>query len=243
LKTIILALLLLFTGHAGAAPDARELLLSADRARGGGNIGLSWSASVLTVENGESSTRDFSIRAQGDDAYVEAKAPARYVGEVYIFNGRNMWFYKPSLKKPVPISARQKLTGQAANGDIASTNYVKHYSAEIEKQISLEGRPTYVLLLTASGSDLTYDKVRYYIDAKTKMAKKAEFLNLEGEPIKFGYLKYDNKLTLDGQTFPFVSELKIVDALNSKNSSTIFYKNVKAGNFSKSLFNINNLSR
>jgi outer membrane lipoprotein-sorting protein len=225
------------------ADQAMDLLKASDRARGSVKDGVQWNATIETTENGESSSRDFLIKAKGDDAYVEATKPAKNKGEIYIFNDRNMWFYKPSLKKPVSISARQKLTGQAANGDIASTHYARDYSATIEKTEELNGVKTHVLMLTAKSKNLTYDKIRYWIDDKKKLAIKAEFLTLQGKPFKVGTLKYENTLTAQGETFPFISQLTISDAKFPDNKSIIKYKAPKTTDLSNSLFNVNNLTR
>lgn len=222
---------------------ATDLLKASDRARGGVKDGVQWAALIETEENGESSSREFNIKAKGDDAYVEATKPAKNKGEVYIFNDRNMWFFKPSLKKPISISARQKLTGQAANGDIASTHYARDYSAVIEKTENLNNEKMHVLMLTAKSKNLTYDKIRYWISDKTKLAMKAEFLTLQGKPFKVGLLKYGNTLSAGGETFPFISELVITDAKFQNNKSTITYKAPKVTQVSNSIFNVNNLTR
>lgn len=222
---------------------ASQLLKASDRSRGGVKDGIQWVAKVESSENGEETSREFDVKANGDNAYVEAIAPAKNKGEIYLFNDRNMWFFKSSLKKPVSISARQKLTGQAANGDIASTHYARDYVPVIEKTENLDGQKTHVLLLTAKSKNLTYDKIRYWISDKSKLAIKAEFLTLQGKPFKIGYLKYQNKLTVDGQTFPFVSELTIVDAKFEINKSVITYSNPKSTQLSPSIFNVNNLTR
>jgi len=230
--------------YAADADQAKSLLATSDRARGSIKKGLQWKATIITTEAGDTSERGFNIKAMGDDAYVEATAPAKNKGEIFIFNDRQMWFFKPSLKKPVSISARQRLVGQAANGDIATTHYARDYDAKIEKT---ENDPAagkvYVLMLTAKVKSLTYDKIRYWISEKDKLAIKAEFLTLQGAPFKIGTMKYGNKLTVDGQSFPFVSELTIVDAKFPQNKSIIKYDSPQTTVTPASLFNVNNLTR
>lgn len=248
MKTIIAFLSTVLICHqlqAAANDDQGKALLAAsDRARGGVQKGLQWDATVITTENGDTSERGFKIRAAKDDAYVEATSPAKNKGEVFLFNDRQMWFFKPSLKKPVSISARQRLVGQAANGDIATTHYARDYSPTIER---IEEDPTqgkvYVLMLTAKTKNLTYDKIRYWVSEKTKLAFKAEFLTLQGKTFKIGTMKYGNKLAVDGQSTPFVSELTIVDAKNPANKSIIKYDAIQTVVAPASLFNVNNLTR
>ena len=226
-----------------AAVTAEELLLASDQGRGGIKAGIEWQTEIETTENGDKSVRKFKVKTLAHDAYVEAQSPAKNKGEIYIFNDRNMWFYKPTLKKPVSISARQKLSGQAANGDIASTHYARDYSAAMEKEEVVDGENCYVLLLKAKSKNLTYDQIRYWISAKSKLAIKAEFLTLQGKPFKTGRLEYRNKLEIDGKMIAFVSTLIISDAKFPENKSVIRYSFPKIVDHSASLFNVNNLTR
>ena len=222
---------------------ANELLLSSDRGRGGLQEGIEWVANITTTENGESSNREFLIKAKKNDAFVEAIKPAKNKGEVYLFNDRQMWFFKPSLKKPVSISSRQKLSGQAANGDIASTHYARDYIATLERTEEIAGIKHYVLFLKAKSKNLTYDQIRYWINDKTKLASKVEFLTLQGKPFKIGTLEYNNSLNMGVKNIAFVSQLTIVDAKFNQNKSIIKYTKPRVIDHNDAIFNINNITR
>ncbi len=237
-------LLTLFFGRLAFGADfATELLRASDQGRGGLNEGIQWEAQIETFENDEQSKREFLVRAKHNDAYVEALAPAKNKNEIYLFNDRQMWFFKPSLKKPVSISARQKLSGQAANGDIASTHYARDYNAVLEKTEMINGEKFHVLLLKANSKNLTYDQIRYWVSDKTKLAGRAEFLTLQGKTFKIGELEYRNKLILQGKTIAFVSQMKITDAKFNKNKSIIKYSKPVIVDHADALFNVNNLTR
>lgn len=240
---LVLTLLIGFSLQTLAADVAMDLLKVSDRARGGIAGGVVWDAKITTVEDGESSERTFAVKAKGNDAYVEAIAPARNKGEVFLFNDRNMWFFKPSLRKPVSISARQKLSGQAANGDIATTNYARDYTPKDAGDEKIDGQDAKVLLLKAKSNQVSYDQVKYWISKKDKLALKAEFMTLQGTPFKVATFEYQNKMTADGKTFPFVSKMTIQDSKFPANKSIIEYTKPKAEDLSSSLFNVNNLSR
>ncbi|MCK6599776.1 MAG: hypothetical protein L6Q37_15525, partial [Bdellovibrionaceae bacterium] len=115
-------LLFLFLALQVKAQNLQELLKVSDRARGGVAQGVSWNVKIKSWENELQTERNFQVKAKDVNAYVETSDIGRFKGEIYLFNDRTIWFFKPSLKKPVSISARERLSGQAANGDIASTN-------------------------------------------------------------------------------------------------------------------------
>jgi outer membrane lipoprotein-sorting protein len=247
-KYLFLISFLFFTPlvHAVSSPEAKlteRLLRESDRARGGVNDGLTWKAKVTSTEDNEQTEREFLVKAKGDNAFVEATAPARSKGEVYIFNDRNMWFYKPSLKKPISISPRQKLTGQASNGDIASTQYARDYSASLERDDTVNGQKSHVLLLKAKSPSLTYDQIRYWVEDKRGLAVKAEFLTLQGQILKVALMEYANQISLGGKSLPFVSKLTITDAKFQNNKSVIEYSSPRAEDHPNSIFNVNSLTR
>lgn len=239
-----LGLTLLVSGaKAFAAPNPKDLLEESDRARGGLKKGVAWKVKLDSTDDGETSSTTYNVRAKGNNANVETIEPARSKGEVMLFNDRTIWFFKPTLKKPVALSARQKLSGQAANGDIASTNYARDYEGKVIGEEKAEGEDCYVLELKAVGDNTTYDGIKYWISKKKKLGIKAEYLSLQGKVLKTGIAKYGNTITVDGKKTDFISELKIVDATNPKNFSVMTYTNPKPNNSPASIFNVNNLLR
>ena len=107
----LLALTLLATAPAGA-PDPEALLRDSDRARGALPEGATWTVVVDSTEEGETTRRSYLVRARGVDALCEALSPPRHKGEVIVFNDRTIWYVKPGLRRPIAISARQRLQGQ-----------------------------------------------------------------------------------------------------------------------------------
>lgn len=226
-----------------ASVDPVQILRDTDRARGQIGEGISWKVKLSSEENGNRSEREFTVKALGDNARVDALAPPRDRGQIFLFNDRNMWFFKPGLGRPVSISSRQRLTGQAANGDIASTNFVRDYSPTLERNDKIGSQNVWVLMLKAKSSQVTYDQIRYFVDQKTRLAVRAEFLTADGELFKRGHLKYDNSLMLKGKRIPFVSEFRIEDAQDKNNWSLLKYSQPRPEKLSPGLFNVNQLSR
>jgi hypothetical protein len=225
------------------APTAEQLLKDADRARGGLASGITWNATVETTEDGTQSSRSFLVKARGDDALVEALAPARYEGEIMLFNDRTIWFVKPGLRRPVSISARQRLHGDAANGDIASTNYARDYEGTIAGEEPVDGQPAYKLELKARAKNVTYDRIRYWISAKGHLGIKAEFLTVGGDIFKTARFEYGNTMRTPAGSFDFISRMTIRDATGAGTTTVISFGAPKADTHPPSMFNINNVVR
>lgn len=239
----VLVILLLMGSASAFADEASDLLKASDLARGGVEEGLTWEVRLRSWENNKESDRTFLVKAKDVDAVVEASAPAKFKGEIFLFNDRTMWFFKPSLRKPVAISARQKLSGQAANGDIASTNYARDYTATIEKDEVIDGEPTKVLLLKGKSEQVTYDRIRYWVGVKSKRALRAEFMTLQGKPFKIARFEYKNKISVKGKKMPFISRMTIEDVKDKSSRSIMLYSKPRIVSHPAAIFNINNLSR
>ena len=227
------------------APTPASLLQSSDRARGAALElkGLTWTSEVQSSENGNRTDITYVVRVLGNDALAEVKDPPRQKGEAVLFNDRTLWFYKPGLKKPVNISPRQKLIGQAANGDIASTQYARDYEATSAGEDTVNGKKAWKLELKAKAKNVTYDKIRYWISKEDRVALKAEFLTLGGETFKIAEFLHGNFIRIKGTSYPFVSEMKIRDAIHSGNITTITYKNPKEEAHRPGLFNVSSLTK
>lgn len=235
----------ILSGAAGfaQAPTADQLLKDADRARGGLATGITWNATVSVKGDGPESSRTFLVKARGDDALVEALAPPRYKGEIMLFNDRTIWFVKPGLRRPVSISARQRLHGDAANGDIASTNYARDYEGTVVGEETVDGQETWKLELKARARNVTYDRIRYWVSKKGHLGVKAEFLTVGGDVFKTATFEYGNRARTPAGVFDFVSRMVITDATGAGTVTTISFGPPKVETHPPSMFNINNVMR
>ncbi|HZX33186.1 MAG TPA: outer membrane lipoprotein-sorting protein [Rhodocyclaceae bacterium] len=223
-RRLLWALALLSTSlSAFAAPDAQAILRQADRARGGGLPGIVWEIQ-LTSREGQKQREEMrlEVRAVDDASVAETLEPARFKGSKLLQVGRNMWLTRPGLAKPIPISPRQRLSGEAANGDIAATDYAGDYEAQLEGEEAVDGEACHVLQLNARHKRTTYDRIRYWVSAARGVGVKAEFYSLSGKLLKTARFKYDNRIVFDGARIPFVSEMLIRDALVDAETTMAF---------------------
>lgn len=223
------------------APNAEELLRDADRSRGGLETGITWTVEVESREDGTTTRRAYLVRARGNDALAETIAPPRSKGELLLFNDRSLWFHKPGLRKPMSISTRQRLSGQAANGDIASTNYARDYEGKIVGEEKVGDEEAWRLDLVARAENVTYDRIRYWISKSRRLALRAEFLTVSGEMFKAATFEYGNRVKLGSKELEFVSRMIIEDAENKADVTTLKFSDPRPEEHAPSLFNINNV--
>jgi len=222
--------------------DAKAILRAADQARG--NIaGIEWTIRLKSIESGRIQNRTLEIKARDRNSLATFMAPARVKGRMLLMLDRNMWFLKPGLRKPVPISPRQKLSGGAANGDIASTNYAGNYEAQYVSDELAGGVDCYLFELLSNTRKATYDRIRYWISKDRNVGVKAEFYTVSGKLLKTARFEYDNILQTATETRPFISKMTITDALIPEDITTMTYSDVMVKEIPDATFNLNLLRR
>ena len=245
MNKLLMALFLCLTflpAHA-VDPDPVKLLKHSDQARGGGLPGLTWE--IRSRNSGSQANEDdppmrLLIKAVDNSSLAETLEPLRSKGARMLQVDRNMWLTKPGLKKPVPISPRQRLTGQAAIGDIAATNYVRDYRPKLLREEPVKGERCFLLELTATTKQATYDRLLYWISAGRGIGIQAEFQSLSGKKMKSAQFEYDNRIEIQGKTVPFVSRMVISDALTDART-TLEYSHIVVKPVPASEFDVSHL--
>ncbi len=203
---------------------------------------MCWPLSTRNAGNGTDEQPDQLLRIKATDnaSVAEVLEPPSSKGARILQVDRNMWITKPGLKKPVAISPRQRLTGQASIGDIAATNYVRDYSVKYLRQESVGDEPCHLRELTAANRQTTYDRILYWVSVARGVAVQAEFLSLSGKKLKSARFEYGNKVTAQGRTIAFVSRMTIADALTDARTDMAFSQ-VRVQAVPASEFDVGNL--
>ena len=205
---------------------AADLLEEIDMYR---NPSDSYLIQVKIVSSKESEESSFLVYLKGNDkTLIKVLSPKKNLGRNMLMLGENMWVYVPNIRRSIRVSLNQKLTGEAANGDISRMRWAGDYKFKIEKKDAKE----WLLFLEATKEGLTYSKIRVWVDAKDKRPLKAEFLTLSGQTIKTAtYLNYKNTLNKMRPT-----KIHIVDNLLKSQFSDIFVDKMENKNFPDSMF-------
>jgi hypothetical protein len=231
-----------FTKPAQGEMTPDEILQQADASRG--NVeGVEWTIEIESMERGRKRVRTLNIKARNFNSLAEFISPPKVKGRKLLMIDRNMWFVKPGLRKPVPISPRQKLIGGASNGDIASTNYAGDYKVTHASEALFNEEPCYLYDLTATNKRATYDRIKYWISKKRLVGVKADFFTVSGKMFKSATFEYNNRIMVHDKPRSFVSKMVITNAVIKEDITTMTYSKVKMKRIPDSTFNLNLLVR
>ncbi|OQS36176.1 hypothetical protein B0T39_17105 [Chromobacterium haemolyticum] len=240
---MLATLLTVSLAHAEDAPNEatmRDWLRKADLARGGWGA-YKWSLSIHTEDPAGATTTTYDIAVRDGKALARTVEPKRYQGEKILIASRAMWYAKPGLRKPVSISPQQRLVGEAANGDIAATQYARDYTPAYVGSAQVNGVDCHKLKLVAATPGATYESIVYYLDKRSLIGVKADFLTAGGVVFKSASFEYGNKVKVNGREQPFVSSMKIVNANFPDRYSRLQYGQVAPSNPPDSLFALDTL--
>jgi outer membrane lipoprotein-sorting protein len=213
---------------AAAAQTPREIIAAADKVRNPSQPFRS--ADVLTeYVGGKPNSRDqLVIFSKEDPATRQFRNLVRYVepprdaGKMVLLDGRNLWFYDPSSKASVRISPQQRLIGQAAIGDVLTSNFVSDYAGTLLGDETIadtehQQRACWHLDMKAVSETATYNRVEYWVEHGSFLPIKAKFYSDSGRLLKILYYRgYRQQLDAMRPT-----EAIIIDAVDSSLVTTI----------------------
>lgn len=237
-KILITLLALCIAGSVSANINIYDILKTADESRG--NVqGVSWMVKIESIEKNRASNMVYDIKARGFDIAGISLEPPKYKGNKLLMLKSNMWFYKPGLSKPIPISQRQKLMGNAAYGDIASTNYAEDYSPTQLADEQVNGEDCFVFDLKSKNDKTTYDRIKYWIAKDRLVGVKAEYFTVSGKKFKLADMDYENTITINGKNRPFISRITLHEALLSDDVTYLFLQSPRFDALPDYVFNLN----
>jgi len=232
----IVMLGLLLPSNASALTN-QEILQEADKARGNVEV-ITWKVTI--VSTGERKrTQVMEVKARAFDVLAVTLKPSKNRGDTVIMLNGNMWFHKPGLSKPVPISRRQRMQGPASYGDIASTNYATDYDATLLEDEQINGELCYVFDLHSANKQNTYERIRYWVSKDRLVGVRAQYFTLSDKLFKSADMEYDHVIENEGQEKPFISKIIMHDELLSGNATTLSLDNPKVRPLPDSIFNLN----
>jgi hypothetical protein len=236
----LLSIVSLFLANEGQATQSvYDILKKADESRGN-VVGISWEVIIESIEADRAmDTVVYNIKARGFDISGLSLEPPKYKGNKVLMTNNNMWFYKPGLSKPIPIAQRQKLMGNAAYGDIASTNYAEDYEPAVLPDETVDGEDCHVFDLKSKSDKTTYDKIKYWVSKKRLVGIKADYYTVSGKKFKTANMEFSNTVKVDGKTRPFISKITMRDTLINENLTYMHMNKPRLEALPDYIFNLN----
>jgi hypothetical protein len=243
-KKIFPIVLLLGANFVSAAEmTPAEILRHADEARG--NIAgqaVEWTISMTTTRDDETKEMQLRVTNRGSDTLTEILAPEKAKGQRLLVRNGEMWFLKPGLSKPVPVPRRQKLLGDAATGDITSTDYAGEYDVVSSSEEKIDGVPCYAFDLKARTHAPSYDRIKYWISKQRLAGVKAEFYSVSGKLLRTIALEHRDSLEPGGKKRAFISRLTILDEMTKGKVTTLDFSAPVLKNVPQDFFDVNRMA-
>lgn len=139
-------------------------------------------------------------------------APEKLKGSSYLVIGYNTWIYEKGLKRPLRISAQQKLFGDAGIAETAGIDYVNNY--EIIKMV--ENNSTLEFDLKALDQRTAYQQAKIWISQDELKLNKINLMTMNGKPLK--ELRYFDFHLVNGHE---LASIEIRNLLYEKDRTTI----------------------
>lgn len=176
---------MLFSGNYVCALDPNTIMREADKI-------ISDQAAILTCDllakkPGQEDKRfRLKVWAKGKEkTLAKFLAPAKERGTGYLKNKENVWYYLPNIEKSIKVSGRQSLSGtDFSNSDILGIDFLKDYTIRLMGEEKLNKTPCYLLDLKAKEGNITYDRIKCWVEKSNNMPLKFEYYTLSGELLK-----------------------------------------------------------
>lgn len=134
-------------------------------------------------------TRNYTVYLKsGRRSLVLFRSPNE-VGQKMLLLDDKFWIIMPSSRRPVRITASQKLLGEASSGDIATLTWSEDYSGTLKGHETVEDIPCRVLQLQATRKGVTYASIELYLAEQDNHPVKANLFVASGKLAKVAHFK------------------------------------------------------
>ncbi|HHH53226.1 MAG TPA: outer membrane lipoprotein-sorting protein [Bacteroidetes bacterium] len=178
---------------------------------------------------GKRRTRTISSRtyAVGNKkSFTEYLAPSREKGTKMLKLGNELWIYSPATDRIIKISGhmlRQSVMGSDLSYEDMMDNrkLTDVYNAKIIGKEEIDGRKTYILELDAKVEDVSYHKIKLWVDTERYVPLKEELYAKSGKLLK--KMTFSDIKRINGRWYPMKFNYKDV-LKNGKGTDFIIKK-------------------
>lgn len=237
MKTHLIIFLLLLVSYSAWPIDGNALLIDIDRRLQPESYEMY--RKLINIEP-DGDRKEFILYTvkKGKDSVVSLFLdPPGEKGRSSLRQGDNMWLYIPNVGRPLRITSLQSVVGGVFNNsDLLRLDYSTEYNA-----VSVtEEKAQYVLELKAKDKTVAYDRLKMWVDQKTKTPLKIEAYAASGLLIKT--LHY-SKIKDFGKGIVRPAILETDSPLYKGYKSVMLFDGIKERAFNDEVFTLNYMSK
>ncbi|MBZ5638592.1 MAG: outer membrane lipoprotein-sorting protein [Acidobacteriia bacterium] len=169
----------------GAAVPAHDLLLAADSAWHPIEEGVISLRAVVRERDGTAAASGLDVYVKGSDKVLCVFREGRQQGRRILVVGSRVWLIVPGSKRPVAVSANQRLLGAASVADVARLRLADEFQGSPRSGPELVGStPCWVLDLTAKSPRASYASGTLWIGQEDRLPRRLRLALRSGKEAK-----------------------------------------------------------
>jgi len=172
---------------AGSPPDFVQLLKKADSLVTFPDSDFSAQYTFVQESPGQgtNSKQAMVFRRDKDNTYlIVIVKPEEDKGKGYLKSGNNLWFYDPVSRRFTFTSAKDRFQNMnARNSDFTRSNLAGDYKVTASTRQKLGKYDCWLLDLQATSDDITFPKMRIWID-ENSLVRKTEDYSFSGQHVR-----------------------------------------------------------
>ncbi|MEM7011356.1 MAG: outer membrane lipoprotein-sorting protein, partial [Verrucomicrobiota bacterium] len=201
--------------------------------------GIEWTVQGKSTSKGETTTAKLIVKAQGPHALATLVEPDTSAGKQYLLSNGEMYFFRPGAKRAVKVPKRQRVTGDASIGDLASASFLDEYQIAGTTTEKLGDEECTVFELKAKPvSRPSYSEIKIWVSNSARVSRQAHFFAASGKHLRTAKYEHNSKVTVGGKSIPFLSKLTVEELLGTPKTTTLTYTGYKFKAFPASTFDV-----
>ncbi|MEZ4884292.1 MAG: outer membrane lipoprotein-sorting protein [Chitinophagales bacterium] len=225
LLTAIFSIALLFFNY--PAPDAAEILKKVD-ANMVSKTSITESEMVIHGRRNSRTVVSKGYAEGNKKSFTEYLAPDREKGTKMLKLEDKLWIYSPSTDRTIQLSGhmlRQSVMGSDLSYEDAMEDrkLTDMYNAKVMGEETIDGRKAWVLELNAKVEDVSYQKLKMWVDQERFVPLKEEMYAKSGQLLKKTTMSDFAKM--DGRWYPKKTNFK--DVLKSGKGTDFIVKTIE----------------
>ncbi|HTP58361.1 MAG TPA: outer membrane lipoprotein-sorting protein [Spirochaetia bacterium] len=190
-------------------------------------------------------TKEMKATAMGTTRALAEFTNPEDKGTKFLKIDKNLWIYFPSEQDTVKISGHMLKEGMMGSDvsyqdALESDDLFKKYAVTVSGEDSVDGRPCYVLTLSATAKDVQYETRKMWVDKERFVALRQEMYAKSGKLLKVSTVL--DVQQIGDRWFPVKEEIS--DQLKQGSRTQFIMKDIRFDvPVDESLFSLRNLQR